>query len=115
MNTNIVPPCPVDHGVLRLMLDSDCETVLSTKPIIGYLHTGMEKTGEDLTYIQGPTNTTRMDYASPFFNELVFSLATESLLGIEVPPRATWIRMLMCELNRMSSHFLFLATNGMDL
>ena len=75
----------------------------------------MEKTGENLTYLQGGTNVTRMDYASPLFNELAFSLATERLLGIEVPERATWIRMLMCELNRVSSHLLFMATNGMDL
>jgi NADH-quinone oxidoreductase subunit D len=77
----------------------------------------MEKTGEDLTYLQGPTNVTRMDYAAPLFNELVFSLATETLLGIDedIPPRATWIRMLLCEINRMTSHLLFLATNGMDL
>ena len=115
MIINMGPQHPSTHGVLRLMLELQGETVLRTKPIVGYLHTGMEKTGEDLTYIQGCTNTTRMDYASPFFNELVFSLATEELLGIEVPARATWIRMLMCELNRMSSHFLFLATNGMDL
>jgi NADH-quinone oxidoreductase subunit D len=112
---NMGPQHPSTHGVLRLMLELQGETVLRTKPIIGYLHTGMEKTGEELTYLQGPSNTTRMDYASPFFNELVFCLAAETLLGVEVPPRATWIRMLMCELNRMASHFLFLATNGMDL
>jgi NADH:ubiquinone oxidoreductase subunit D len=75
----------------------------------------MEKTGEELTYLQGPTNVTRMDYASPLFNELVFSLAVEELLGIELPDRAVWIRMLMTELNRISSHMLFMATNGMDL
>ncbi|HSH22564.1 MAG TPA: NADH-quinone oxidoreductase subunit D [Acidimicrobiales bacterium] len=115
MIINMGPQHPSTHGVLRLMLELEGETVLRTKPVVGYLHTGMEKTGEDLTYLQGPTNTTRMDYASPFFNELVFSLATEALLGVEIPPRATWIRMLMCELNRISSHFLFLATNGMDL
>ena len=103
------------HGVLRLMLELEGETVLRTKPIIGYLHTGMEKTGEELTYLQGPTNVTRMDYASPLFNELAFSLTVEKLLGIEVPERATWIRMLMTEMNRISSHLLFLATNGMDL
>jgi NADH-quinone oxidoreductase subunit D len=97
------------------MLELEGETVLRTKPIIGYLHTGMEKTGEELTYLQGPTNVTRMDYASPLFNELVFSLAVEELLGIEVPERGQWIRMLMCELNRISSHMLFMATNGMDL
>jgi NADH-quinone oxidoreductase subunit D len=117
MIINMGPQHPSTHGVLRLMLELEGETVLRTKPIIGYLHTGMEKTAEDLTYVQGPTNVTRMDYASPLFNELVFSMATEKLLGIEddIPARATWIRMLMCELNRVSSHLLFLATNGMDL
>ncbi len=112
---NMGPQHPSTHGVLRLMLELQGERVLRTKPIIGYLHTGMEKTGEELTYLQGPTNVTRMDYAAPLFNELVFSLATEKLLGVEVPERATWIRMLLCELNRMSSHLLFMATNGMDL
>ncbi|GIU84396.1 MAG: NADH-quinone oxidoreductase subunit D [Acidimicrobiales bacterium] len=112
---NMGPQHPSTHGVLRLMLELDGETVLRCKPVIGYLHTGMEWTGEELTYLQGPTNVTRMDYASPLFNELVFSLATEALLEIEVPPRATWIRMMMCELNRISSHLLFQATNGMDI
>ena len=115
MIINMGPQHPSTHGVLRLMLELQGETVLRTKPIIGYLHTGMEKTGEDLTFLQGPTNVTRMDYAAPLFNELVFSMAVEELLGVEIPPRAVWIRMLMCELNRMSSHLLFLATNGMDL
>ncbi len=112
---NMGPQHPSTHGVLRLMLELDGETVLRTKPVIGYLHTGMEKTGEQLTYLQGGTNVTRMDYASPIFNELVFCLAAEQLLGVELPPRAVWIRTLMCELNRLTSHFLFLATNGMDL
>ena len=117
MIINMGPQHPSTHGVLRLMLELKGETVLRTKPIIGYLHTGMEKTGEDLTFLQGPTNVTRMDYASPLFNELVFSLATEKLLGIDedIPPRAQWIRMLMTELNRIASHMLFLATNGMDI
>jgi NADH-quinone oxidoreductase subunit D len=117
MILNMGPQHPSTHGVLRLMLELEGETVLRSKPVIGYLHTGMEKTGETLTYLQGPTNVTRMDYASPLFNELVFSLATETLLGIDgdIPPRAQWIRMLLCELNRMSSHLLFLATNGLDL
>jgi NADH-quinone oxidoreductase subunit D len=117
MILNMGPQHPSTHGVLRLMLELRGETVLRTKPIVGYLHTGMEKTGETLTYLQGPTNVTRMDYAAPLFNELVFSMATEALLGIdeEIPPRAQWIRMLLCELNRMSSHLLFLATNGLDL
>jgi NADH-quinone oxidoreductase subunit D len=117
MIINMGPQHPSTHGVLRLMLELEGETVLRTKPIVGYLHTGMEKTGEDLTYLQGPTNVTRMDYAAPLFNELVFSLATETLLGIDedIPPRAQWIRMLLTELNRITSNLLFLATNGMDI
>ena len=112
---NMGPSHPSTHGVLRLMLELEGETVLRSKPVIGYLHTGMEKTGEELTYLQGGTNVTRMDYASPLFTELAFSLAAERLLEVEVPERAVWIRMLMCELNRVSSHLLFMATNGMDL
>jgi NADH-quinone oxidoreductase subunit D len=115
MIMNMGPQHPSTHGVLRLVLEMDGETITRSKPVIGYLHTGMEKTGEELTYLQGPTNVTRMDYASPLFNELVFSLAVEELLGIELPDRAVWIRMLMTELNRISSHMLFMATNGMDL
>ena len=117
MIINMGPQHPSTHGVLRLMLELQGETVLRSKPIIGYLHTGMEKTGESLTYMQGGTNVTRMDYVSPLNNELVFSLATERLLGIDgdIPERATWMRMLLSELNRMSSHLLFLATNGMDI
>ncbi|NQV96527.1 MAG: NADH-quinone oxidoreductase subunit D, partial [Acidimicrobiaceae bacterium] len=117
MIINMGPQHPSTHGVLRLMLELRGETVLRCKPVIGYLHTGMEKTGESLTYMQGGTNVTRMDYASPLNNELVFSMATEKLLGIDgdIPERAVWMRMLLSELNRMSSHFLFMATNGMDL
>ncbi len=115
MIINMGPQHPSTHGVLRVMMELDGETVLRSKPVMGYLHTGMEKTAEELTYLQGPTNVTRMDYVSPLFMETVFALATEALLEVEVPPRATWIRMLMCELNRMSSQVLWLATNGMDL
>ena len=71
------------------MLELDGETVLRTKPVVGYLHTGMEKTGEELTYVQGSTNVTRMDYLSPLHNELVLSLAVEALLGVEMPPGPT--------------------------
>ena len=115
MIINMGPQHPSTHGVLRLMMELDGETVLRTKPIIGYLHTGMEKTGEELTYQQGGTNVTRMDYLSPLNNELVFSLATEALLGIELPLRAVWIRMLLSELQRVSSHLMWTATNGMDV
>jgi NADH-quinone oxidoreductase subunit D len=115
MILNLGPSHPSTHGVLRVMVEIRGEQVLRTKPVIGYLHTGMEKTGEELMYQQGATNVTRMDYLSPFFNELAFCLSVEKLAGIEVPERAGWIRMLMCELNRISSHLLWLATNGADL
>ena len=117
MIINMGPQHPSTHGVLRLMLELHGETVLRCKPVIGYLHTGMEKTGESLTFMQGGTNVTRMDYASPLNNELVFAMTTEKLLGIDqdIPERAVWIRMLLSELNRISSHLLFMATNGMDI
>ena len=115
MILNLGPSHPSTHGVLRVMVEIRGEQVLRTKPVIGYLHTGMEKTGEELMYHQGATNVTRMDYLSPVINELCFSMAVEKLLGIEVPDRAVWIRMMMSELNRMSSHLVWMATNGMDL
>ncbi|PLS75164.1 MAG: NADH-quinone oxidoreductase subunit D [Actinobacteria bacterium] len=115
MIINMGPQHPSTHGVLRVMLELQGETVLRSKPVIGYLHTGIEKTQEELMYIQGSTNVTRMDYMANFFNESVFSLAVEALLDVEVPPRATWIRMLLMELNRVASHLLFMATNGMDV
>ncbi|HEX6947884.1 MAG TPA: NADH dehydrogenase (quinone) subunit D [Acidimicrobiia bacterium] len=115
MLLNMGPQHPSTHGVLRLQLELEGELVRRCKPIIGYLHTGMEKTGEQLSFLQGPTNVTRMDYLSPFHNELAFSLAVERLLDIEVPPRAQAIRVLMTELNRISSHLVALATNGMDI
>ena len=115
MIINMGPQHPSTHGVLRLMMELDGEDVVRIKPVVGYLHTGMEKTAEELTYVQGTTNVSRMDYASNFANELVFSMAVERLLDVEVPARAQWIRMMMCELSRMASHLLFQATNGMDL
>ncbi|HEY5011577.1 MAG TPA: NADH-quinone oxidoreductase subunit D, partial [Acidimicrobiia bacterium] len=115
MVINMGPQHPSTHGVLRIMMELDSEEVVRAKAVIGYLHTGMEKTGEELTYVQGATNVTRMDYASPLSNELVYATAIERLLDIEVPPRATWMRMMLVELNRISSHLLFQATNGMDI
>ena len=115
MIINMGPQHPSTHGVLRIMMELDGETVVRAKPVVGYLHTGMEKTGEQLTYVQGCTNVTRMDYASPIANELVFSMAVEQLLEVEVPERAIWVRMLLAELSRMASHLLFQASNGMDL
>jgi NADH-quinone oxidoreductase subunit D len=112
---NMGPQHPSTHGVLRLHLELDGETIRRVKPIIGYLHTGMEKTAETLTYMQGATNVTRMDYLSPMHMELAFALAVESLLGIEVPERAQAIRVLLTELNRVSSHLIWAATQGTDL
>jgi NADH-quinone oxidoreductase subunit D len=112
---NMGPQHPSTHGVLRLQLELDGETIRRVKPIIGYLHTGMERTAEALTFMQGPTNVTRMDYLSPLHNELCFSLAVERLLGIEVPPRAAAIRVMMTELSRVASHLLWFATQGMDI
>jgi len=115
MVVNMGPQHPSTHGVLRLQLELEGEVIRRTKPIIGYLHTGMEKTAEQLTFSQGPTNVTRMDYLAPLHCELAFSLAVERLLDIEVPPRAAAIRVLLTELNRVSSHLVALATNGMDI
>lgn len=115
MIINMGPVHPSTHGVLRVMLELDGEFVLRSKTVIGYLHTGMEKTGEGLSYVQGGTNVTRMDYLSPITNEVNYCLAVEKLLAIEVPERATWIRMMMSELNRVSSHLVWMASNGMDI
>jgi NADH-quinone oxidoreductase subunit D len=109
------PQHPATHGVLRLQLELEGETIRRAKPIIGYLHTGMEKTAETLTYMQGGTNVTRMDYLAPLHNELCYSLAVEQLLDVEIPPRADAIRVLMTELNRVSSHLVWIATFGMDV
>lgn len=112
---NMGPQHPATHGVLRLQIELEGETIRRVKPIIGYLHTGMEKTAESLTFMQGSTNVTRMDYLSPMHNELAYSLAVEKLLEIEVPPRAQAIRVLMSELNRVGSHQLWSGTTGFDI
>ncbi len=112
---NMGPQHPSTHGVLRLQLELDGEKIRRVKPIIGYLHTGMEKTAETLTYMQGSTNVTRMDYLSPMHMELAFSLAVESLLDVEIPERSQAIRVLLTELNRVSSHLIWAATQGTDL
>ncbi len=115
MIINMGPQHPSTHGVLRLLLELDGETILSCRPIIGYLHTGIEKNTEYRTWMQGVTFVTRADYLSPFFNELGYCLAVERLLGIEAPPRAQVIRVLVSELNRIASHLVYLATAGMEL
>jgi NADH-quinone oxidoreductase subunit D len=115
MIINMGPQHPSTHGVLRLVLELDGETVVSCVPVIGYLHTGIEKNTEVRNWTQGVTFVTRMDYLAPFYNEMAYCMAVEKLLGIEAPPRAQAIRVLLCELNRISSHLVWLATGGMEL
>jgi NADH-quinone oxidoreductase subunit D len=115
MIINMGPQHPSTHGVLRLLLELDGETVLTCKPIVGYLHTGIEKNTEYRTWMQGVTYVTRADYLAPFFNELAYCLSVERLLGVEAPPRAQVLRVLFCELNRISSHLVWLATSALEL
>lgn len=114
---NMGPQHPSTHGVLRLILEIDGETVTEARCGIGYLHTGIEKNLEYRTWTQGTTFVTRMDYLTPFFNETAYCMAVEKLLGIEgdIPDRANVIRVLMMELNRLSSHLVAIATGGMEL
>ncbi|HMD83131.1 MAG TPA: NADH dehydrogenase (quinone) subunit D [Terriglobia bacterium] len=109
------PQHPSTHGVLRLVLELEGETVVRAIYDIGYLHTGFEKSLESKTYSQGITLTDRMDYLAPLSNNLGFCLATEKLLGLEIPPRAQWIRVLLTELTRIQSHLVWLGTHAIDL
>jgi NADH-quinone oxidoreductase subunit D len=115
MVINMGPVHPSTHGVLRLVLELDGETVLGCRPVIGYLHTGMEKECEDQNWRGAVTIVTRMDYLAQFFNEQVYSMAVEALLGIEVPPRGLHIRTMFAELNRLSSHLVWFGTQGLDM
>jgi len=114
---NMGPQHPSTHGVLRLILEIEGETITEARCGIGYLHTGIEKNLEYRNWIQGVTFVTRMDYLSPFFNETAYCLGVEKLLGVtdDIPERATVIRVMMMELNRISSHLVALATGGMEL
>jgi NADH-quinone oxidoreductase subunit D len=115
MILNMGPQHPSTHGVLRMVLELDGEYVISCRPVLGYLHTGIEKNMEYRTWQQGVTFVTRADYLSPFANELAYCLAVERLLEIEAPARAQVIRVLVNELNRISSHLVWLATTGLEL
>jgi NADH-quinone oxidoreductase subunit D len=114
---NMGPQHPSTHGVLRLMVECDGETVTKIRPGIGFLHTGIEKNMEYRSWTQGCTFVTRMDYLTPLFNEAAYCLAVERLLGIEdqIPTRANDIRILMMELNRISSHLVAIGTGGMEI
>jgi NADH-quinone oxidoreductase subunit D len=115
LTVNFGPNHPSTHGVLRLVVDLDGEDVVGLRAVIGYLHTGFEKNMEQKTWWKGITYAPRIDYVSFQYNELVFVLAVEKLLGIEVPPRATWMRMLLCELTRIQSHLVWLGTAALEL
>ena len=115
MVLNMGPQHPSTHGVLRLILELDGETVVRATPDIGYLHTGIEKSMESLTYHQAITLTDRIDYLCPLTNNLCFVLAAEKLLGIEPPPRAQFFRVALNELMRISSHLVWLGTHAIDI
>jgi NADH-quinone oxidoreductase subunit D len=115
MVINMGPQHPSTHGVLRMVVELRGEEVVGLQPVIGYLHTGIEKSTEFRTWVQGVTFVTRMDYLSPIFNETAYCLAVEKLLGVEAPPRAQALRVLLMELNRISSHLVWLATTGLEL
>src|SRR6202163_114560 len=115
MVLNMGPQHPSTHGVLRLVLEIDGETIVRMKPEIGYLHTGIEKTCEAKFYQQVVPLTDRIDYLCPLTNNLAYCLAVEKLLGLEIPPKAQWMRVLMNELTRINSHLVWLGTHAMDL
>jgi NADH-quinone oxidoreductase subunit D len=115
LTVNFGPQHPSTHGVLRLVVDLDGEVIRSVKPVVGYLHTGIEKQMEALRYQQAVVVTDRHDYLSPLFNNLAYALAVERLMGVEAPPRAQALRVIMCELNRISSHLVWLGTSALEL
>ena len=112
---NMGPQHPSTHGVLRLLLEIDGETVVRVMPDIGYLHTGIEKTCEAKFYQQVVPMTDRIDYLAPMSNNLAYCLAVEKLLGLEIPPRAQWLRVMMNELTRINSHLVWLGTHALDI
>jgi NADH-quinone oxidoreductase subunit D len=115
LQVNFGPNHPSTHGVLRLIVDLNGEEVVGLKAVIGYLHTGFEKNMEQKTWWKAITYPERIDYVAFQYNELVFVLAIEKLLGLEVPPKATWMRMCLCELNRIHSHLVYLGTGALEL
>ncbi len=115
LTINIGPHHPATHGVLRLLATLEGEVVRDCKPIIGYLHTGIEKTAEDKAYWKVIPVVERMDYMSYYFNAMAYCGAVETLLGVEVPPRAQYLRVIHLELNRIASHLLWLGTSALDL
>ena len=115
MTLNMGPQHPSTHGVLRLLLELDGETIVKAAPDIGYLHTGIEKEFEAKFYQQGVTLTDRIDYLAPLSNNLCYCLAAEKLLQLEIPPKAQWMRVMLTELTRLNSHLVWLGTHAIDI
>ncbi len=115
MTLNMGPSHPSTHGVFRIIMEMDGEIVKSTDPEIGYLHTGIEKTSENKRYVHVIPMTDRLDYLSPPSNNLAFCLTAEKLLQCEIPPRGNYLRVIMCELARLGSHLVWLATHALDI
>ncbi len=115
LTLNMGPQHPSTHGVLRLVLELDGETVVRVEPEIGFLHTGIEKQLEQRFYQQGVTLTDRVDYLAPLSNNLCYCLAVEKLLGLEIPPLAQWMRVMLTELTRLNSHLVWLGTHALDV
>src|SRR5512141_1078275 len=115
MVLNIGPQHPSTHGVLRLAVELDGETLTKCRPDIGYLHTGIEKEFEVKNYQQAVTLTDRVDYLAPLSNNLCYCLAVEKLLGLEIPPKAQWTRVMLTELTRLNSHLVWLGTHAIDI
>ena len=115
MVINMGPQHPATHGVLRLVLEIDGEIVVRIYPEIGYLHTGIEKTCEAKFYQQVVPLTDRINYLDPLSNNLCYALAVEKLLGLEIPEKAQWMRVLLAELSRLNSHLIWLGTHAMDI
>src|SRR5207247_8108424 len=115
MIINMGPQHPSTHGVLRIILELDGETIVSAKPDMGYVHTGIEKEGEYQTYMKAVTITDRMDYLSAHINNLAYTLSVENLLGIEPPIRGQYLRVMLSELQRIASHLVWLGTHALDI
>ena len=115
MTLNMGPQHPSTHGVFRVVLEMDGEVVETADPDIGYLHTGIEKNSEAKRYVHVIPMTDRLDYLNPLGNNLAFCLTTEKLLGVEIPDRAQYLRVIMCELSRIGSHLVWLATHALDI
>src|SRR5579864_7734491 len=115
LTVNMGPQHPSTHGVLRLELTLDGEVVVRCRPVIGYLHTGIEKTFEAKSYVQGVVLTDRMDYLNPLGNNLAYALSIEKLVACEIPARATALRVLLAELTRLASHLMFVGSMALDL